>query len=317
MSKRKLVLQSAGGILGLVCLNLAFAPSASAGSSSGGGKAPGPLPSSYNCSNCSGAPGNNGSNSTGYYQYFPGCGSKCGYFEYVPFNGSNNSGFNASNGSGFYISYYTNESNGSGVKFYPSMKPNKPDEPVKPDKPDITVNPNGCKTKACDGPGEFNNPDEIKKDNDIKKMNGIKNSNSYTVGLGTGKLPGFSGGTGANGQYAASSAGLSKQLVSLLNAASNAYAEASARLAEIQSRTAPAAKKESVRYSRVADANADCGCNATAAAPDNSAELAAAKAAEAEAAASLAKAQEQARQFLEAQKQAGNNLVANQFSPLW
>jgi hypothetical protein len=306
MSKRKLAYQFAGGVIGLVSLNLAFTPSASAG-----GAPPASYPSSYNCSNCSGAYNNNGSNASGYYQYYPSCGSKCGYYEYIPFNGSNNSGYNASHasGKGFYINY-TNESNGSGVKFYPYTAWNKPDDcggmckpPVKPNLSNTT----GGKTEQ-----------EMYEE----RKNQAEQSGTFVIGSEGpgGKAPAFFGANNASvGSYGASNSGLSRQLLQLLNAASADYADKSARLAAIQSQATPSAKKDdAVRYSRVADANADCGCNASAAAPDNSVELAAAKKAEAEAAASLAKAQQQAREFLEAQKKAGNNLAnGTQFTPIW
>jgi hypothetical protein len=316
MSKRKLVLQSAGGILGLVCLNLALAPSANASGGSGGNMShgtgsnmshgTGSCSGKGDCGNMSHGSGGNMSHGTGNMSHGSGACSGKGDCNYPHGNMSHGTGGNMSHGSGGNMSHGSggNGSHGTGGE---------------------------CKTAKCDGPGETpgKNPGKDPGKNPGKdpdkdpgkiftdRKYDAERNGSYTIGLGSGKLPGFNGGTGGQTSYNSSALGLSKQLISLLNAASNAYAEASARLAEIQSRTAPAAKKESVRYSRVADANADCGCNATAAAPDNSAELAAAKAAEAEAAASLAKAQEQARQFLEAQKQAGNNLVANQFSPIW
>jgi hypothetical protein len=309
MSKRKLAYQFAGGVIGLVSLNLAFTPSANAGTTTS--TPPASYPSSYNCSNCSGAYNNNGSNASGYYQYYPGCGSKCGYYEYIPFNGSNSSGFNASNasGSGYYVNY-TNGSNGSGVKFYPYTAWNTPTDcggmcpPVNPPKVDAS-NPGGL------------DPKQVYEDRKFK----AERSDTFVVGSGgpNGKAPAFFGADNASvGNYGASNSGLSRQILQLLNAASADYADKSAKLAAIQSQTTPSAKKDdAVRYSRVADANADCGCNASASAPDNSVELAAAKKAEAEAAASLAKAQQQAREFLEAQKKAGINVAGTQFTPIW
>jgi hypothetical protein len=312
MSKRKLAYQFAGGVIGLVSLNLAFMPSANA---DGTTAPPASYPSSYNCSNCSGAYNNNGSNASGYYQYYPSCGSNCGYYyEYIPFNGSNNSGYNASNSSGFYINY-TNQSNGSGVMFYPyetwktascagNCLPTPPVEP--PVKPNLS-NTTGGKTEQ-----------EMYE----AKKNQAERGGTFVVGSGgpNGKAPAYFAADNASvGGYGASNSGLSRQLLQLLNASSADYADKSARVAAIQSQTTPSGKKDdAVRYSRVADANADCGCNASASAPDNSVELAAAKKAEAEAAASLAKAQQQAREFLEAQKKAGIN-VANgtQFTPIW
>jgi hypothetical protein len=322
MSKRKLAYQFAGGVIGLVSLNLAFTPNANAGSALAG-----PQPTAANCSNCSGAITNNGSNAGGYYQYYPGnpCNNNCGYFEYIPFNGSNStgasnsSGFNIINGvaqvdlkkyPGYFVSYkpFTNTSNGSGVSFYdigywqmPCCNP-PVDPPVKPN----VSNGTGGKTEQ-----------ELYE----AKKNEAERSGKYVVGIGGpgGKAPAFFGADNASvGSYGASNSGLSRQILQLLNAASADYADKSAKLAAIESQTAPAKKDDTVRYSRVADANADCGCNASAAAPDNSVELAAAKKAEAEAAASLAKAQQQAREFLEAQKKAGTN-VANgtQFTPIW
>jgi hypothetical protein len=310
MSKRKLAYQFAGGVIGLVSLNLAFTPTANAG-----GAPPASYPSGYNCSNCSGAYNNNGSNASGYYQYYPGCGTKCTpyYYEYIPFNGSNSSGYNASNasGSGYYINY-TNGSNGSGVKFYPYTAWNTPTDcggmcpPIKPPvKPNVS-NATGGKTEQ-----------EMYEE----RKNQAERSGYFVIGSGgpNGKAPAFFGADNASvGSYGASTSGLSRQILQLLNAASADYADKSAKLAAIESQTTPSAKKdEAVRYSRVADANADCGCNASAAAPDNSVELAAAKKAEAEAAASLAKAQQQAREFLEAQKKAGINVAGTQFSPIW
>jgi hypothetical protein len=378
MSKRKLAYQFAGGVIGLVSLNLAFTPSASAGGTPPASYPSGSISSGGNCSNCSGT--NNGSNASGYYQYYPGCSSNCGYYEYIPFNGSNSSGFNASNasGSGFYISY-TNQSNGSGVKFYPTQFPNKTNcsncdgkptsegfyqyFPGKGNKPGYFefVSFNGSNSsgynasnasgsgyyisyytnesngsgvkfypytppKTCDGgsgctgpdpgPGTGRDPDPVEKYTDREAQERA----GYVIGLGNSKTPGFYGALG-NGvsNYGASSAGLSKQIMELLNAASADYADKSAKLAAIESQATPSAKKDDpVRYSRVADANADCGCNASASAPDNSVELAAAKKAEAEAAASLAKAQQQAREFLEAHKKAGTNIAnGTQFSPIW
>ncbi len=306
MSKRKLAYQFAGGVIGLVSLNLAFTPSANAGGTTA---PPASYPSSYNCSNCSGAYNNNGSNASGYYQYYSSCGSKCGYYEYIPFNGSNSSGYNASHasGKGFYINY-TNESNGSGVKFYPYTAWNTPTDcggmcpPPPPVKPNLS-NTTGGKTEQ-----------EMYED----RKNQAERSDTFVVGKS--KATEFYAADHATaGGYGASSSGLSRQMLQLLNAASADYADKSAKLAAIQSQTTPSAKKDdAVRYSRVADANADCGCNASASAPDNSVELAAAKKAEAEAAASLAKAQQQAREYLEAQKKAGNNLAnGTQFTPIW
>jgi hypothetical protein len=301
MSKRKLAYQFAGGVIGLISLNLAFTPSASAGGSP-------PNPATTNISNASGTNISNASG--GYYQYYePSCGSKCGYYEYVPFNGSNNSGYNASNSSGFYISYKTNLSNGSGVMFYPY-------ETWNPPKVDAS-NPGGgqCKTSPCP-PGTDPKKDPFENGSTTSGVD-TRAGGSYVIGKNN--FSQFDGGGRGGNNYGGSSAGLSRQMMALLTAASNAYAEASARLAAIQSQATPSAQKDtSVRYSRVADANADCGCNASAAAPDNSVELAAAKKAEVEAAESLAKAQKQAREFLEEQRKLGTNLAnGTQFTPIW
>jgi hypothetical protein len=248
MSKRTLVLQSAGGILGLVCLNLALAPIASAGDSC--------------CGNMSNATGTNVSNASG------SCHTNCT-------NESNASGHNGSNYSG--------------------------------------LPPTECKD-ICNNPKPFTN---------VSNASGFGGSlygaMSASIGGAFGAKVGgglggetVGGGSGSGG-YSASTQGMSQQFQQLLTVAQNAYAQASAKVAEIQSRSTPSAQKDAeVRYSRVADAN-DCGCNAAASGPD-SAELIAAKAAEAEAAASLAKAQEQARKFLESTK---NSVAFGTSGPIW
>jgi hypothetical protein len=286
MSKRTIVLQSAGSLLGLACLNLLLTPSASAyptNMSQGTGACTGV------CGNMSHGTGGNMSHGTGGNMSHGTGGEACTTTKGCGGNMSHGTGGNMSQGTG------GNMSQGTG---------------------------GACKDGKCPGgPGDPNNgggkdpdkePGRIYTDREAQERAG------YVIGLGNSKAPGYSVGSGTGvSNYGASSAGLSKQMMELLNAASNAYAEASARLAAIQSQAAPSAQKDtSVRYSRVADANADCGCNASAAAPDNSVELAAAKKAEAEAAASLAKAQQQAREFLEAQKKS-NLANGTQFTPIW
>jgi hypothetical protein len=276
MSKRKLAYQFAGGVVGLIGLNLVGAPSAEANmpfSNPGGGVcSSGCVPFSN--------PGGGGKE--------PPFSNPGGYGNNPPF--SNPGGVCTTGGCPPF-------SNPGGYGNKPPFS-----------------NPGGgeCKTGKCDG--------TIPEDGRFYTDRDAQERAGYVIGLGTSKAPGYNVGAGTGvSNYGASSAGLSRQMMELLNAASNAYAEASARLAAIQSQATPSAQKDtSVRYSRVADANADCGCNASAAAPDNSVELAAAKKAEAEAAASLAKAQQQAREFLEAQKKAGNNLAnGTQFTPIW
>jgi hypothetical protein len=276
MSKRTLVLQSAGGLLGLACLNLALAPAASANSTnmSNGTGACVAL-----CGNMSHATGGNMSNGTGG-------------------NMSNGTGGNMSNGSGACAKpgdCSTNISNGSGIGNGSN-----------------TTGAGECKTSPCP-------PGTKPKDPFVNISTGSGSSptggGSYVIGKNN--FSQFNAGGKGGSNYGASSTGLSKQIMELLNAAASDYADKSARLAAIESQTAPAKKDDSVRYSRVADANADCGCNASAAAPDNSVELAAARKAQVEAAESLAKAQQQAREFLEAQKKAGIDIAGTQFSPIW
>jgi hypothetical protein len=245
MSKRTLIFQSAGSLLGLVCLNLALAPIASAGDSS---------------TNMSHGTGSNMSHGTG---------GNCG---------KDGCGYNMSHGTGGNMSHGT----GSGPQ---ECKPCKP------------------------GQDPFTNESHASGENEPQ-------AGTYVIGKNT--FAQFPDGNGKGiGGYSASSVGLSQQLQQLLNAAESAYAQASARVAEIQSRSTPSAQKDTStrRFSRVADANiADCGCNATASEPASSAELAAAKAAEAEAAASLKKAQEQARKFLESTK---NSVAFGSVGPIW
>jgi hypothetical protein len=281
MSKRTLVLQSAGSLLGLACLNLVITPSASAyptNMSQGSGACTGV------CStNMSHGTGTNMSHGTGTNMSQGTGGEAC--------TTTYGCGTNMSHGTG------TNMSQGTGGECKTGKCPGGPLDPKDPN---------------YGGKDPDKEPGRFYTDREAQERAG------YVIGLGDSKAPGFKAPLG-NGvsNYGASSAGLSKQMMELLNAASNAYAEASARLAAIQSQAAPSAQKDtSVRYSRVADANADCGCNASAAAPDNSVELAAAKKAEAEAAASLAKAQQQAREFLEAQKKS-NLANGTQFTPIW
>jgi hypothetical protein len=284
MSKRTIVLQSAGSLLGLACLNLALAPMASA------------VPSTTNMSQGTGActgvcstnmshgTGTNMSHGTGTNMSHGTGGEACTTTYGCGTNMSHGTGTNMSHGTG------TNMSQGTGGE---------------------------CKTGKCSG-GPGDNGEKNPFENGSTTSGSDPKRGDYIIGKDS--VSQFAGGEGKGGSgYTASSIGLSKQMMALLNAAANAYAEASARLAAIQSQATPSAQKDtSVRYSRVADANADCGCNASAAAPDNSVELAAAKKAEAEAAASLAKAQQQAREFLEAQKKAGNNIAnGTQFTPIW
>jgi hypothetical protein len=233
------------------------------------------------CTNVSNGTGTNVSNGTGT-------------------NVSNGTGTNVSNGSGACPSKgdcNTNMSNGSGMGNGSN-----------------TTGAGECKTSPCPPGTKPKDPFE-----NGSTTSGVdpKGGGSYVIGKNN--FSQFDGGGRGGNNYGGSSAGLSRQMMALLNAASNAYAEASARLAAIQSQATPSAQKDtSVRYSRVADANADCGCNASAAAPDNSVELAAAKKAEVEAAESLAKAQKQAREFLEEQRKLGTNLAnGTQFTPIW
>jgi hypothetical protein len=290
MSKRTLVLQSAGSLLGLACLNLVLTPSASAyptNMSQGTGACTGV------CGNMSQGSGGNMSQGSGGNMSHGTGGDPCTTTKGCGGNMSHGTGGNMSQGTG------GNMSQGTGGVCKTGKCPGGPTDPKDPN---------------YGGKDPDKEPGRFYTDREAQERAG------YVIGLGDSKAPGFKGALGAGvSNYGASSAGLSKQIMELLNAASNAYAEASARLAAIQSQAAPSAQKDtSVRYSRVADANADCGCNASAAAPDNSVELAAAKKAEAEAAASLAKAQQQAREFLEAQKKAGTNIAnGTQFSPIW
>ncbi len=92
MSKRTLVFQSAGGVLGLVCLNLSLAPIASAGNC---------------CTNMSQGSGYNMSQGSGYNMSH-GTGDNCG---------KDGCGYNMSQGSGYNMSHGTggNMSHGSGV----------------------------------------------------------------------------------------------------------------------------------------------------------------------------------------------------------
>ncbi len=316
MSKLKLAYQFAGGVIGLVSLNLAFTPTAHAGTATPTASYPAPT----NCSNCSGATINNGSNASGYYQYYV-CSTNCGYYyEYVPFNASNSSGYNAANptGSGFYVNY-TNAPNGSGVMFYPYASWQTASS---------TNGSNATGTNVSNATG-----------GNVYTGAGVR----FIVNPNDKASAFFSTGSGSTGNYGASNSGQARQVLQTLNTAASDYGDKSAAVAAIQSQsgssgssgssggsggsggsspTPPSGAKDPVRYSRVADANADCGCNANAAAPetpvDNSAALAAAKKAQAEAAASLAKAQQQAREFLEAQKKIGNNLAnGTAFSPIW
>jgi hypothetical protein len=289
MSKRTLVLQSAGSLIGLACLNLALAPTASAYPTTNISNGSGACTSG--CGNMSNGTGGNMSNGTGgMCTTTNGCGGNMSHGTGGVCTTTNGCGGNMSHGTG------GNMSNGTGGNMSQGTGGN-------------------CKDNKCTG-GNGGNGGEPRNpfDNGSTTSGTDPKRGDYIIGKNSVSQFGGDGKGGNN--YAASSAGLSKQMMELLNAASNAYAEASARLAAIQSQTAPAKKDEGVRYSRVADANADCGCNASAAAPDNSVELAAAKKAEAEAAASLAKAQQQAREFLEAQKK--NNLAnGTQFTPIW
>jgi hypothetical protein len=289
MSKRTIVLQSAGSLFGLACLNLVLAPMASANMSQGSGAC------TSMCSNMSHATGGNMSQGSGGNMSHGTGGDPCTTTKGCGGNMSHGTGGNMSQGTGT-----GNGSQGTGGECKTSPCPPGTKDPKDP------IGPNKDPGKDPKDPGRFYT------DREAQERAG------YVIGLGDSKAPGFKGALGAGvSNYGASSAGLSKQMMELLNAASNAYAEASARLAAIQSQAAPSAQKDtSVRYSRVADANADCGCNASAAAPDNSVELAAAKKAEAEAAASLAKAQQQAREFLEAQKKS-NLANGTQFTPIW
>jgi hypothetical protein len=289
MSKRTIVLQSAGSLLGLACLNLVLAPMASAVPSTNMSQGTGAC-TGVCSTNMSHGTGTNMSHGTGTNMSQGTGGEACTTTYGCGTNMSHGTGTNMSQGTGM-----GNGSHSTGGECKTGKCPGGPGNPTDGGKDPIGTDPN------------IYTPEEAEK------------LDRYVIGLGTSKAPGYNVGSGTGiGNYGASSAGLSKQIMSLLNAASNAYAEASARLAAIQSQSAPAKKDDSVRYSRVADANADCGCNASAAAPDNSVELAAAKKAEAEAAASLAKAQQQAREFLEAQKKAGNNLAnGTQFTPIW
>jgi hypothetical protein len=293
MSKRTIVLQSAGSLLGLACLNLALAPTASAVPSTNMSHASGACAGVCTTNMSNGTGGNMSNGTGGNMSNGGGACQKQGDCNY-PGNMSNGTGGNMSNGTG------GNVSNGTGGECKTSPCPPGTKDPKDP------TGPNKDPGKDPKDPGRFYT------DREAQERAG------YVIGLGDSKAPGFKGALGSGvSNYGASSAGLSKQMMELLNAASNAYAEASARLAAIQSQAAPSAQKDtSVRYSRVADANADCGCNASAAAPDNSVELAAAKKAEAEAAASLAKAQQQAREFLEAQKKS-NLANGTQFTPIW
>jgi hypothetical protein len=290
MSKRTLVLQSAGSLLGLACLNLVLTPSASAyptNMSQGTGACTGVCGGNMS----QGSGGNMSQGSGGNMSHGTG-GDPCTTTKGCGGNMSHGTGGNMSQGTGM-----GNGSQGTGGECKSSPCPPGTKDPKDPTAPNKD-------------PGK--DPGRFYTDREAQERAG------YVIGLGDSKAPGFKGPLGSGvSNYGASNAGLSRQMMELLNAASNAYAEASARLAAIQSQTTPSGKKdEAVRYSRVADANADCGCNASAAAPDNSVELAAAKKAEAEAAASLAKAQQQAREFLEAQKKS-NLANGTQFTPIW